>query len=138
MWLWLLPALGAIFFLGALGITTKLALRTIEWQQIIPWAAICYGVAAIALMGFRGTRFPLGIGGFWALLTGICLSAGAVLTMLALSHAQVGVVVPITATYPILTLLAAAAFLSESITVPKVIGTLLVIAGAAVIGHWSS
>ena len=137
MWYWLVPALGAIFFLAALGITSKLALETIEWQQIIPWGAVCYGVATIALMGFGGTRFALGSGGFWAALSGICLSAGAVLMMLTLSRTEVSVAVPIIASYPVLTLIAAAIFLSESITVPKVIGTLLVVAGAAVIGHWS-
>ena len=134
---WLVPALGAIFFLAALGITSKLALETIEWQQIIPWGAVCYGVFTIVLMGFFDTRFALGRGGFWAAMTGICLSAGAVLTMLTLSRTEVSIAVPITAIYPVLTLIAAAIFLSESITVPKVIGTLLVVSGAAVIGHWS-
>ena len=137
MWLWLLPALGSIVLVGFLGITMKLALRTIEWEQVIPWGAICYGVLTVGFMGFRGVRFPTGVGGLWAALTGICLSVGAVLLLLALSHAPVGIVVPITATYPVLTMIAAAVFLSESITVPKVIGTLLVVGGAAVIGHWS-
>lgn len=137
MWLWLLPALGAMVCLGLMGITTKLALRTIEWQQIVFWVPICYAVFAVLFAVFNNAKFPLGRGGFWAAMTGICASAGLVLVMLALSHASASTVIPVTAVYPALTVVVAAIFLSESFTVPKVIGTLLVVAGAVIIGRWS-
>jgi hypothetical protein len=34
---WVLPALLYIVFLGAAGVTTKLALRTITWEQMVLW-----------------------------------------------------------------------------------------------------
>lgn len=66
---WLLPALGYVVLVGIAGITTKVALRTIDWQQVVYWVPVAYIV------------------------------------------------------------------LSESITLPKVIGTLLVIAGVIVISR---
>ena len=136
MTLWLLPALGAMLGLGLTGIFMKLALKTLEWQQIVFWVPICYGIFAIAFAVIHGAKFPTGIGSFWALLAAICASGALVLLMLALSHGTSGQVVPVTAIYPAVTVIVAAIFLAEGINLAKTVGTALVIVGAIVIGRW--
>ena len=39
---WLLPALGYVLLVGIAGITTKVALRTIDWQQVVYWVPVVY------------------------------------------------------------------------------------------------
>lgn len=136
MMLWLLPALGVMVCLGLTGIFMKYALKTLEWQQLVFWVPICYGVFAVAFAVVNGSKFPTGMGSLWALLAAICASSGLVLLMLALSHGSASNVVPVTAIYPALTVIVGVVVLSEAFTWPKALGTLLVIAGAVVIGRW--
>ncbi len=51
----------------------------------------------------------------------------------ALSTGEVGKVVPITAAYPVVTLILAALFLSEALTVAKAVGVLVVVGGVVVL-----
>lgn len=136
MTLWLLPALGAMVGLGLTGIFMKLALRTLEWQQVVYWVPICYAVFAVIFAVFNGAKFPTGVGSMWALLTAICASGALVLIMLALSHGSAGAVIPVTAIYPGLTVIVAAIFLAEGINWAKALGTVLVVLGAVVISRW--
>jgi transporter family protein len=130
---WLLPALGYVVLVGITGVTTKVALRTIEWQQVVYWVPVVYiGFSLLIWLVYR-KPMVLGAGGGWAILTAICAAGGLILLFYALSKGDASVVVPATSAYPVVTLIGAAIFLSESITVPRVIGTLLVITGVIVI-----
>ena len=75
----------------------------------------------------------LGVGGGWAIVTAFAAAGGLIFFFYALSKGDASVVVPTTSAYPIVTLIGAAIFLSESLTLPRVIGTALVIAGVVVI-----
>lgn len=132
---WLGFALGYAFAIGFSGITIKYALKTITWQQMLLWVPLCYGAFCLVLVLGFGVRFPLGIGGLWAALTGILAAAALIFLFLALDHGPASSVVPVSSIYPVITLFASAVVLSESITVPKVIGTALVVAGVAVISR---
>ena len=59
---WLPPTLLYVLLLGASGVTTKLALRTITWEQMVLWVPLAYLLASAVLLA-TGTRFPLGVGG---------------------------------------------------------------------------
>jgi len=124
-----------ILLLGATGITTKLALRTIEWRQLVLWLPIAYLVFAVAFVVLNGTRFPVGVGGAWAAVTALCASAALVLFFYALTQGDASVVVPVGSAAPVVTLIGSALFLSESITLPRVLGTLLVVAGGVLISR---
>jgi transporter family protein len=132
---WFLPILAYIVVLGATGVTTKLALRTIEWQQMVFWLPIVYAVFCIGFLALGGTRFPTGVGSAWAALTAVCAATALILFFYALTKGDVSVVVPVSSAYPVVTLIGSALFLSENITMPKVIGTVLVIAGVVVISR---
>ena len=99
---WIVPIVLYIFVLGASGVTTKLALRTITWQQMVLWVPIVYGAAAIALAA-SGTRFPGGVGGGWAAATAVCAAAALILFFIALAHGDAATVVPVGSAYPLIT-----------------------------------
>jgi drug/metabolite transporter (DMT)-like permease len=126
---WFLPTLGYILLLGATGVTARLALRTISWEQMVLWVPIAYAVFAVLFAVFRGARFPLGAGGGWAAVTAFCAAGALVLLFVALTYGDAGKVVPVSSGYPVITLIGAALFLSEPITGVRVAGTVLVVLG---------
>lgn len=130
---WLLPALGNALALGLMGIVLKYALKTITWQQAVLWVPLAYAAIALVLIFGFGTRFPVGVGGAWAALTAVLAAAALVLVFVALDRGKASIVVPVTSIYPIVTLVGSAVFLAEGVTVPKVVGTLLVVAGATLV-----
>ena len=130
---WLLPALGYVVLVGIAGITTKVALRTIEWQQVVYWVPVAYVVLSALLWIVYHKPMVLGSGGGWAIVTAFAAAGGLICFFYALSKGDASVVVPTTSAYPVIALVGSAVFLSESITVPKVIGTALVVAGVFVI-----
>ncbi|HEY7396942.1 MAG TPA: EamA family transporter [Gaiellaceae bacterium] len=132
---WILPTLGYILTLGLAGVTIKLALRTISWQQLVLWVPVVYIVWAIVFAVFGGARFPLGAGGGWAALTAICASSALILFFVALDRGDASKVVPVGSAYPVVTLIASAIFLSESITPIRVVGTALVVAGVVLLSR---
>ncbi|HZR93992.1 MAG TPA: EamA family transporter [Gaiellaceae bacterium] len=131
---WVVPTLFYIVFLGASGVTTKLALRTITWEQMVLWVPIVYVGVSVVLLA-TGTRFPLGAGGGWAALTAVCVAAALVLFFIALTHGEAATVVPVSSVYPLVTLAGAALFLSEQVTVVRGLGTALVVAGVVLLAR---
>jgi uncharacterized membrane protein len=131
---WVVPILLYIFVLGASGVTTKLALRTITWQQMVLWVPLVYGAAAVVLAA-TGTSFPLGAGGAWAAATAGFAAAALILFFIALAHGDATTVVPVGSAYPLVTLAGAALFLSERITLVRGAGTALVVAGVVLLSR---
>ena len=132
---WLLPTFGYLIGVGFMGVIAKLALRTIEWQQLVLWVAIAYAFFALGFALFGGVRLPLGAGGGWAALMAFIAAGSLILLFVALSKGEASRVVPIAASYPALTLLASAFILSERITPLRVAGTLLVIGGVVLLSR---
>lgn len=132
---WLAPAVAFVVLEGALGITTKLALRSISWHQLLIWTAIGYALIAVFLVVATGEMIPFGAGVGWAVLSGIFASFGLLLFFLALERGEASNVVPVTAAYPLVTALLAALVLSEEISPLRGLGTLLVVVGIIELGR---
>ena len=64
---------------------------------------------------FKGTTFPLGVGGGWAAATGFAAASSLILLFYALTKGPAGQVVPASSAYPIVTLAGSALFLGERI-----------------------
>ena len=69
----------------------------------------------------------------WAIASGALAISGLIALYLALGNGDAGKVISITAAYPAVTLVLAAAFLSEAITVGRAVGTVLIIAGVVTV-----
>jgi transporter family protein len=130
---WLIPTLAYVVTLGALGVTSKLALRSLGWQELVVWAACAYAVAAVLILTVGHGSLHFEADTWWAALSAVIVVSSLVLLYVALGHGPASKIVPITAAYPAVTLIGAALFLSESITLAKVGGMLLVLAGVVVL-----
>jgi uncharacterized membrane protein len=131
---WLPPTLLYVLLLGASGVTTKLALRTITWEQMVLWVPLAYLLASAVLLA-TGTRFPLGAGGAWAAATATCAAGALIVFFIALTHGSAATVVPVSSAYPLVTLVGAALFLSERFTAVRGVGTALIIAGVVLLSR---
>lgn len=130
---WLVPTLVYVVTLGALGVTSKLALRTLSWQELVVWSAGAYLVCALALLALGQGGFHFESNTWWAVVSAIIVVGSLILLYVALGSGEASKVIPITAAYPAVTLIGAALFLSEDITAGKVGGMLLVLAGVVVL-----
>jgi bacterial/archaeal transporter family protein len=130
---WLIPTLGYVVFLGALGVTSKLALRSLPWQTLILTVGIGYLLTASVLGGLGQIRLEWDIDLFWAAVSAALAIASLVLLYVALGTGEASKVVPVSAAYPAVTLILAAIFLSEALTAGRVAGMLLVVAGVVVL-----
>ena len=130
---WLIPALGFVLFTGLLGVTIKLALRDVEWPVILLWTGIVYCVLAVVALATGQASLGFGPGVGWAAVSGAFAAAGLVCSFVALRHADVVVAVPVMSTYPVVTVIASVAILSESVSAPRIVGVLLILAGVVVL-----
>ncbi len=130
---WLIPALVFVLFTGLLGVTIKLALRHVEWPFILLWTGIVYSVLAVITLatGHASLSFGPGIG--WAAVSGLCAAVGLIGSFVALRHADAVVAVPVMSMYPVITVIASLAVLGETLSVTKLLGILLVLAGVIVL-----
>ncbi len=124
----------AILFWGAAGIFDKLAMKGIDPVSgvLVRMAFITTAVLVFCVATGRWREvlsFPAST--YLYLLVGGLLGGfvGQVAYFVAVKHAPVSQVVPITATYPVIAFLLAVLFLREHVTLAKVGGLVLVIAG---------
>jgi bacterial/archaeal transporter family protein len=129
---WLVPTLAYVVTLGALGVTSKLALRTLDWQELVIWSAGAYLVVATALL-LTGGGIHFESNTWWAVISAAIVVTSLILLYVALGNGEASKIIPITAAYPAVTLIGAALFLSESISLAKAGGMLLVLAGVVVL-----
>jgi uncharacterized membrane protein len=132
---WIPPTIVYIFVLGAGGVTAKLALRTITWEQLVLWVPVAYVFFCILLVAFRGASFPVGVGGAWAAVTAFAAAAALILFFYALTKGPASTVTPATSAYPIVTVIGSALFLAEKLTLVRGIGTALVILGVVLLSR---
>ena len=130
---WLVPTLAYVVTLGALGVTSKLALRTLDWQELVIWSAGAYLLVAVVLLTVGGGSIHFESNTWWAVLSAFIVVSSLILLYIALGNGEASKIVPITAAYPAVTLIGAALFLSESISAAKVGGMLLVLGGVVVL-----
>jgi uncharacterized membrane protein len=132
---WIPPTIAYIVILGAGGVTAKVALRTITWEQMVLWLPIAYVLFCAIFVIFRGTTFPTGAGGAWAAVTAFAASSALILFFYALTKGPASQVTPATSAYPVVTVVGSALFLSEKITLVRGIGTALVVAGVVLLAR---
>jgi transporter family protein len=123
------PSLGYVLVLGLLGVTTKLALDDLRWQELILWTAVAYAAIAAVLTVVNGQRLRIVPGAGYGLVSGILAATALIALFLALGAGEVSRVVPITSSYPVVTVLLAALMLRERVTALRGAATMLVVGG---------
>jgi bacterial/archaeal transporter family protein len=126
---WLIPSLLYMLMIGTLGVTTKLALRHLTWQQVIIWTAIVYAVIAIIMLAGGMASVRVGAGTLMAVLSGMLAAGGLIAFFFALRHGAASKVVPITSAYPLVTLVLSAVVLTEHVTALRLFASGLVVGG---------
>ena len=130
---WITPAIGYVLTVGALGITSKLALESLSWQQLRRGTVLAYGVTVAALMVTGKTDWGWHSGTGWAIASAALAVGALILLYVALGRGDASKVVPVTAAYPAATLVLAAILLGENISSARVAGMLLVVVGVVVL-----
>jgi transporter family protein len=131
---WIAPALAYIVLVGVLGVTSKYALRALEWQEVIVWSAVAYALVA-ALLVVTGTpvRAHGGFNGGMALVTALIAPVSLGMLYLALGSGPASRVIPMTSAYPLVTVVLALLILHEQLTATRLLGVALVVAGVALL-----
>lgn len=130
--LWLVPALAFVLIVGSLGVFSDLALEHLVWQEMVVWVAAVYAVVA-TVTALVIPRLQLIPSAAFGAASGILAASAMAALFLALGAGEVSRVIPITSSYPVVTGLLAALILSERVTLGRLAGTLLVIAGVIII-----
>ena len=120
---WISATLISLFIYGFWGFFPKLAVTYISPQSALIYevaGAILIGFMALFFVNFRPDMHPKGI--LFGVLTGIAGMLGTLFYFAAASKGKISVVVSITALYPVITILLAAVFLREPITIKQIAG----------------
>jgi bacterial/archaeal transporter family protein len=128
-----IPTLVYIAASGTLGVLSKVALRRLRWPELVMWCGIVYTCVGIVMLITGQAKLQIVPGTGWAVVGTVAVVTALYMFFVALSTGQVAQVVSISASYPAVTLILAAIFLSEGITVLKAAGVLVVIAGVVVL-----
>ena len=154
---WMPASMGAVGRVGRRGLAAALAFATLTaairgishvvgkvGMDMLPnpfMAGFCSFAVSFAILGvvyrWRRGRWPMKLprpGLVYFALTGGCVALGIGLLYAALRIGTVTVVAPTVATFPVFTLLVAAAFGDERITAKVVAGVALVVVGVGIIG----
>ena len=126
---WLLNALLALLLWGVWGFFSKLSTTTLK-----PTNAYIYQIIGIFVSGlviaflvkFEPSGKPSGI--FFGVASGLCVTFATYFFFQALGRGRSGVVVTVTALYPVITLLLSALLLWEGLNLKQVLGIGLALA----------
>lgn len=123
---WMVYSALALLSWGFFGFFPKLSMRYMQPESAIIYEALgglAMAVIALYLVKFRPEVHPKGI--LYAALTGFAGVVGVLFYMRAVTMKNVSVVAPLTAVYPLVTILLAWVLLHESLTWRQVIGMAL-------------
>lgn len=133
------PSLGFIavyiVLLGLASFFQKPALKDLDALQLNACTAI--GLAAISIVALlvRDRRLPsaehtgIGIG------IGVMMGIGSVAYFLGLRHLPVSVAATLSVTYIVITVILSMLFLHDTVTLPKVAGVVLTVAGVLLLSY---
>ncbi|MBU0482665.1 MAG: EamA family transporter [Proteobacteria bacterium] len=120
---WLQPALWALLMFGLWGFFPKLAVTYLDHKSAVVYQVI--GSLLVGLLMLVSVKFQPAVnarGIFFAILTGITGVAGTLFFFAAAERGRISLVVSVTALYPLITILLAALFLKEPITLKHLAG----------------
>ena len=134
---WLFASLLWVLAVGSVGITIKISLQHVTWPLLLLSTTVVY-VLMLSVVALRGSlHVPATFGAWWAavVLTGVLTAGAFPLLTTALERAPASRVVPITAAYPIVTVVLGVVLLAEKLTPITVTGIAFIVFGAILVGR---
>ena len=131
---WILPLVAAWFIWGFWGFLPKQAGKYIGPIDILLWevvGAIVLGTLALCWTGFRLNFHPTGTA--LSIAAGFCGYLGTLFFLFALRNGPVSLVVPLSALYPVCTIVLAVFVMHEPITVKQLIGIAMALASVVIV-----
>ena len=126
---WLYSSIIALICWGIWGVLAKLASRYMEWSQVFVISSIASLIATVAVFVFFKPQIDVSSPGFnYSLLAGAAGSLAVVAFFAALGTGKASIVVPLTALYPVITIILSYLILSERISPTRGVGILLALA----------
>ncbi|MDR3573651.1 MAG: EamA family transporter [Anaerolineaceae bacterium] len=127
---------------GIWGIADKYAVSrahpyTIQWMFSIPFMVFIPLWYFLSKRAETGNSFDIQAFG-WATLASVASILAVLLFLFALQSKPASIAVAITSAYPLVTLALALILKTEQLTLPKVIGVLLILAGIGVLQIYGS
>lgn len=123
---WLIFSLLALLLWGLWGFFPKLASNYISSKSFLIYdiiGTVAIGVIVLFVTGFKLETHNLGI--TYGILAGIAGTLGLLFFLFAISKGKVSIIAPLTALYPVVTILLAFLILKEPITLKQGIGIVL-------------
>jgi transporter family protein len=120
---WLPATLGALVLFGLWGFFPKLAVTYLDSRSALIYHAI--GSLLVALVVLFTLKMQPAFhprGAVFAVLTGVAGFAGTLCFFAAASRGRISLVVSVTALYPLITIILAAIFLKEPLTIKQLAG----------------
>lgn len=120
---WLFPAVGAMLCFGLWGFFPKLAVLYLDPRSALVYQSmggLLVGLLVLASLKFAPAFHAKGV--LFAVLTGIAGVGGTLCFMAAAARGRISLVVSITALYPLITIVLAAVFLKEPLTIKHLAG----------------
>ena len=126
---WLISSIVAMVCWGIWSVFMKLASKYLNWQQTFVITSIATLGATLAIFIFLKPKINFhSIGFTYALLAGVVGSLALIAFYSAMKVGKSIIVVPLTALYPIITVLLSYFFLHEEISFVKGVGIVLALA----------
>lgn len=127
---WFAWSIATIALWGLWGFLAKLALGQLRWQDMLIVASAAYTVLYLVFAGimfaiFRPTLAVSGQGAVLAFAAAFAGFAGIITFYLALNAGSPAIVVPLTAVYPVLTVVLSLVLLGESLTLSQAVAVVL-------------
>ena len=135
---WPIYTIAAILIWGTVGYVQKISANLLSPAAVVFWATIGYVAAAIALLAYLPAHRPaltptvLILGLAAGLLNNI---ANWFLYSALHRGAPASIAIPLTALYPLVTVLLALTLLHESITLRQGLGAMLAVAGGVLLSY---
>lgn len=120
---WALPTLGTFICWGLWSFIPKITTRYIDPKSAIVYeviGGIFLSLVVLGFMNFRLEMHPKGIA--LAVMAGLVGFVGALCFLYAVSRGPVSIIAPLSALYPILSIILAVFFLGETITIKQGLG----------------
>jgi transporter family protein len=137
MRIWLPAALGYSVAIGVMGVAMKLAFRSVEWPLLLMSITAGYVILSVAFIATGAVHIPPKLGSWvvYVVLAGVLGSVAFPMLNIAIRSGPASQVIPLTAVYPLITVGLAVLFLSESVTLLRLVGVVMIVGGGVLVSR---